>query len=224
MHPIIEMKDIVKTYGKGDAKLRVLDGISLAVEQGEFVAVLGPSGSGKSTLMNLLGLIDTYDSGQYRLDGVDMAKRSDAEYAAIRNRKLGFVFQKYNLIAKYTALQNVELPLLLRGERSRDARRKAQAMLEKVGLADRASHRPSQLSGGQQQRVAIARALVGDAALLLADEPTGNLDQKTGHDVMQTLSELHRGGNTIVLITHDHYVARHADRIVKVEDGKVLPA
>jgi putative ABC transport system ATP-binding protein len=224
MQPIIEMKDISKAYGKGEAKLQVLDGVSLTIEKGEFVAILGPSGSGKSTLMNLLGLIDTYDSGEYRLDGVEMGKRSDKEYATTRNRKIGFVFQKYNLIAKYTALQNVELPLLLKGEKRRDAKKKATAMLEKVGLADRASHRPSQLSGGQQQRVAIARALVNDASLLLADEPTGNLDQKTGTDVMQTLIDLHASGNTIVLITHDQYVARHANRILRVEDGKITPA
>jgi putative ABC transport system ATP-binding protein len=224
MQPIIEMKDISKSYGKGEARLQVLDGVSLTIEKGEFVAILGPSGSGKSTLMNLLGLIDTYDSGEYRLDGVEMGQRRDKEYATTRNRKIGFVFQKYNLIAKYTALQNVELPLLLKGEKSRDAKKKAAAMLEKVGLADRATHRPSQLSGGQQQRVAIARALVNDASLLLADEPTGNLDQKTGQDVMQTLIDLHRAGNTIVLITHDQYVARHASRILRVEDGKITPA
>ena len=222
MQPIIEMKGISKSYGKGESRLQVLDDVSLIIQPGEFVAVLGPSGSGKSTLMNLLGLIDSYDSGEYFLDGVEMTKRSDKEYAQIRNRKIGFVFQKYNLIAKYTALQNVELPLLLRGDRNRDAKRKAMAMLEKVGLADRATHRPSQLSGGQQQRVAIARALVNDASLLLADEPTGNLDQKTGQDVMQTLVDLHAGGNTIVLITHDQYVAQRASRIIRVEDGNIV--
>ncbi len=224
MQPIIDMKDIVKTYGKGESMIQVLDHATFTVQPGEFVAVLGPSGSGKSTLMNLLGLIDTYDSGEYFLDGVEMNQRTDKEYAAIRNRKIGFVFQKFNLIAKYTALQNVELPLLLKGERQRDARRKALEMLGRVGLSDRATHRPSQLSGGQQQRVAIARALVNDASLILADEPTGNLDQKTGHDVMQTLADLHGAGNTIVLITHDQYVAKHASRIVRVEDGKITPA
>ena len=223
MQPIIEMKDICKSYGKGESRLQVLNSVSLNVGQGEFVAVLGPSGSGKSTLMNLLGLIDTYDSGEYRLDGTEMSQRSDREYARIRNRKIGFVFQKYNLIAKYTALQNVALPLLLRGEKHKDAKRKAAEMLEKVGLSDRATHRPSQLSGGQQQRVAIARALVNNASLLLADEPTGNLDQKTGQDVMQTLTDLHAGGNTIVLITHDLYVAKHASRIIRVEDGNIVP-
>lgn len=222
MAEIIQMTNIFKAYGKGENKVKVLNDIILHVEQGEFVAILGPSGSGKTTLMNLIGLIDTIDSGSYILDGTDIKKQSENQYAKIRNEKIGFVFQKLNLISKYTALYNVALPLLLRGESYRNAKTKATEMLTKVGLSDRINHRPNQLSGGQQQRVAIARALVGDCSLLLADELTGALDQKTGNEVLDFIVELNKEGKTIVLITHDLNIASRANRIVKVEDGLVV--
>lgn len=221
MQPVIEIKNIYKTYGKEPDVVKVLNGVSLTVNPGEFVAILGPSGSGKSTLMNIIGLIDSYDTGDYFLDGIDIKKQTDNDYSKIRNQKIGFIFQKFNLISKYSALYNVGLPLLLRGESSKTAKNKAMETLTKVGLGDRAHHRPNELSGGQQQRVAIARALVGDSTLILADEPTGNLDQKTGADVIQTLLDLNHEGKTIVLITHDLNVASKAERIVHVEDGLV---
>ena len=221
---IIEMNNIYKSYGKGENRVEVLKGVSLTVEPGEFVAILGPSGSGKTTLMNLIGLIDTPDSGTYQIDGIDINHQSDRVYARIRNQKIGFVFQKFNLIAKYNALHNVALPLLLGGESNRSARRKAMATLERVGLGDRWHHRPNQLSGGQQQRVAIARALVGNCSLILADEPTGALDQKTGHDILSFFSELNQEGKTIVMITHDPNIAASARRIIHVEDGLILSA
>lgn len=224
MTPIIEMKDIYKSYGKGEGRVEVLKGVSLTVEPGEFVAILGPSGSGKTTLMNLIGLIDTIDSGTYSIDGVDIHRQSDHAYARIRNRKIGFVFQKFNLIAKYNALRNVELPLLLQGESSRAAKKRALATLERVGLGERWHHRPNQLSGGQQQRVAIARALVGNCPLILADEPTGALDSKTGQEILRFFQELNAEGKTIVMITHDPHIAAQAKRIIRVEDGLILSA
>lgn len=224
MQPIIEMKDIYKSYGKGDGQVQVLKGVSLTVEPGEFVAILGPSGSGKTTLMNLIGLIDTIDQGSYQIDGLDIHKQSDNMYAKIRNQKIGFVFQKFNLIAKYDALRNVELPLLLKGETRRSARVKALATLNRVGLGERWHHRPNQLSGGQQQRVAIARALVGECPLILADEPTGALDTKTGQEILRFFQELNDEGKTIVMITHDPHIAAQARRIIRVEDGLILPA
>lgn len=224
MTPIIEMKDIFKSYGKGEGRVEVLKGVSLTVEPGEFVAILGPSGSGKTTLMNLIGLIDTIDSGTYSIDGVDIHRQSDHTYARIRNRKIGFVFQKFNLIAKYNALRNVELPLLLQGESSRTAKKRALATLERVGLGERWHHRPNQLSGGQQQRVAIARALVGNCPLILADEPTGALDSKTGQEILRFFQDLNAEGKTIVMITHDPHIAAQAKRIIRVEDGLILSA
>lgn len=222
MQAIIEMKNIIKSYGKGDGKVNVLNGVSLKVNQGEFVSILGPSGSGKTTLMNLIGLIDTIDSGIYLLDGIDIQKQPDRVYAKLRNQKIGFVFQKFNLIAKYNALHNVALPLLLHGESNRDAKRKAMETLKRVGLGDRWHHKPNELSGGQQQRVAIARALVGNCSLILADEPTGALDQKTGHGVLDFFAELNREGKTVVMITHDPNIASKAQRIIRVEDGFVI--
>jgi putative ABC transport system ATP-binding protein len=222
MAAVIEMRNIVKTYGKEPYLVQALNDVSMTVEEGEFVAILGPSGSGKSTLMNIIGLIDSYDSGDYFLDGVDIKKQSEKTYSKIRNEKIGFVFQKFNLISKYTALHNVALPLLLRGSRIKDARSKAKETLAKVGLDDRMNHRPNQLSGGQQQRVAIARALVGDCSLILADEPTGNLDQKTGADVMEILTKLNAEGKTIVLITHDLNIASKAKRIIRFQDGSIV--
>lgn len=222
MEAVIEINHLYKTYGKEPNIVNALNDVSLTVERGEFVAVLGPSGSGKSTLMNIIGLIDNFNSGEYILDGIKIGKETEKLYAKIRNQKIGFIFQKFNLISKYTALHNVALPLLLRGEKSKDAKTRASQMLELVGLGERKNHRPNQLSGGQQQRVAIARALVGDSAIILADEPTGNLDKKTGEDIMNILLKLNEDGKTIVLITHDPHVAQKAGRIIRVEDGLIL--
>jgi putative ABC transport system ATP-binding protein len=224
MNPIIDMKDIHKSYGKGESRVEVLKGVSLRVEPGEFVAILGPSGSGKSTLMNLIGLIDTPDSGEYSIDGLDVLREPDRQHAKIRGQKIGFVFQRFNLIAKYDSLRNVAMPLLLQGVNHRTAQRQARATLERVDLGNRARHRPNQLSGGQQQRVAIARALVGGCPLILADEPTGSLDRKTGEDILQFFQELNQEGKTIVMITHDPGVASRATRIIRVEDGNIVSA
>jgi putative ABC transport system ATP-binding protein len=215
------MTNINKSYGKAENKVDVLKEVSLSVDQGEFVAILGPSGSGKTTLMNLIGLIDTIDNGDYFLDGVDIKEHSENNYAKIRNEKIGFVFQKFNLISKYTALYNVALPLLLRGGSYKLAKQKATETLTRVGLGDRIHHRPNQLSGGQQQRVAIARALVGECPLILADEPTGALDQKTGREVLSFIQKLNSEGKTIVMITHDENIASMAERIIYVEDGMI---
>lgn len=219
---IIELTDIVKYYGKGDNRVTALDGVSLTVAEGDFLAILGPSGSGKTTLMNIIGLIDTPDGGRYMLDGMDIKKQSENTFAKIRNQKIGFVFQKLNLIPKYTALYNVAMPILLQGKSYRAAKKTALKTLTRVGLGDRWHHRPTQLSGGQQQRVAIARALAADGSLILADEPTGALDQKTGTDVLDFMCELNREGKTIVMITHDPNVAARAKRVVRVEDGKIV--
>jgi putative ABC transport system ATP-binding protein len=219
--PVIRMTSINKSYGKAENKVDVLKEVSLTVDQGEFVAILGPSGSGKTTLMNLIGLIDTIDNGDYFLEGVNIKEHSEKNYARIRNEKIGFVFQKFNLISKYTALYNVALPLLLRGESYKMAKQKAAETLTRVGLGDRIHHRPNQLSGGQQQRVAIARALVGECPLILADEPTGALDQKTGKEVLTFIQKLNSEGKTIVMITHDESIAAKAKRIIYVEDGMI---
>jgi putative ABC transport system ATP-binding protein len=218
---VIEMTNIFKHYGKGENRITALNDVTLTVKQGEFLAILGPSGSGKTTLMNIIGLIDTLDDGKYLLDGLDIKKQSENAKAKIRNRKIGFVFPKLNLIPKYSALYNVAMPILLQGKSYRTAKRMAKETLARVGLADRWHHRPTQLSGGQQQRVAIARALVSAGSLILADEPTGALDQKTGADVLDFMNELNREGKTIVMITHDPKVAERARRIIRVEDGKI---
>lgn len=218
----IEMKDIVKTYGKNGNKVLALNGVSLTVETGEFVAILGPSGSGKSTLMNIIGLIDSADSGSYHLDALDISKAKERTFAKIRNEKIGFVFQKYNLIPKYTALYNVALPLLMNGKSFRYAKKHAIDMLEKVGLGDKLKKKPNELSGGQAQRVAIARALIGNCSIILADEPTGALDRKTGSDILDYMKELNDEGKTIIIITHDHNVANRAGRVIQVEDGKII--
>lgn len=218
---VIEMNDLCKAYGKGEARVDVLKHIHFQVQEGEFVAILGPSGSGKSTLMNIIGLIDTHDTGDYILSGENICNKTESEYTTIRGQKIGFIFQKFNLIPKYNALQNVALPLLVQGASYKEATSHAKELLEAVGLTDRMHHRPNQLSGGQQQRVAIARALVANADILLADEPTGALDQKTGKEVLGIFKSLSRQGKTIILITHDLKIAKHASRIAYIIDGEL---
>jgi len=218
------MKDVNKSYGSGEARVQALHNINFTVYQGEFVAILGPSGSGKSTLMNLIGLIDMMDDGHYWLAGENILDKTEDEYAAMRNRRLGFVFQRFNLIAKYTAERNVAQPLLLRGFKNKHAVLYARNLLAAMGLYDRLKYRPNQLSGGQQQRVAIARALVANPDIILADEPTGALDMHTGRDVMNIFTQLNRRGKTIILITHDMHVAKFAKRIVHIEDGRLREA
>jgi putative ABC transport system ATP-binding protein len=218
----IDVRDIHKTYENGPLKVPVLHGITFAIDRGEYVAIMGPSGSGKSTLMNLIGCLDRPTSGTYILDGVDVSKLDDNALAELRLRKLGFVFQGFNLLARADALNNVALPLFYAGIPARRRRPLAQRALEDVGLGDRGHHLPSQLSGGQQQRVAIARALINDPAVLLADEPTGNLDSRTSEDLMALFSKLHESGRTIVMVTHDANIARNANRVIRLLDGLVV--
>lgn len=217
--PIIEMKDITKTYHIGGEEVHALDHATLTIREGEFVAIIGPSGSGKSTLMNIMGCLDVADSGEYLLDGQAIEKYSDDELAKIRNRKIGFVFQNFNLLSRMTAQENIELPLIYQGVSANERRARAQAAIERVGLSDRAKHKPTELSGGQQQRVAVARALATKPSLILADEPTGNLDSRTGNDIMKLFCELNEAGNTIVLITHSEKVAAQAQRRIRIMDG-----
>ena len=219
--PIIAMRGITKVYSIGGEEVRALDDASLTIREGEFVAIIGPSGSGKSTLMNIIGCLDVADSGEYLLDGQAIEQYSDDELARIRNRKIGFVFQSFNLLTRMTALENVALPLVYQGVGMGERKERALAALERVGLKERAWHRPNELSGGQQQRVAIARALATRPSLLLADEPTGNLDSRTGEEIMSLFHELHAAGNTIVLITHSERVARQALRRIRIMDGRV---
>jgi putative ABC transport system ATP-binding protein len=218
---LIDIRDITKVYVMGEEKVQALAGVSLGVERGEYVAIMGPSGSGKSTLMNLIGCLDTPSSGSYVLNGREVARMTDDELAAIRNQEIGFVFQTFNLLPRTSALQQVELPLVYAGLPRKDRRERAVQALKAVGLADRMNHTPNELSGGQRQRVAIARALINDPSILLADEPTGNLDSQTGQEIMTLFDELNGRGNTIVLVTHEEDIAAHARRIVRLLDGKI---
>lgn len=219
MESIVDLRDIEKSYTMGSEKIHVLKKVSLSVKRGDYLAILGASGSGKSTLMNIMGCMDTPDTGSYLLGGADVLKYSDQELTSLRNRKIGFIFQKYHLIPQYTILQNVILPLLVQGKGRREATQTAEKYIRMVGLWDRISHKPNALSGGQQQRVAIARALVATPDLLLADEPTGALDSQTGQEILTLFRELNDMGNTIIMITHDLNVAQHSKRIVHLNDG-----
>ena len=218
---MIELRDIEKAYGNGAASTSVLKGISFRVEEGEYVAVMGTSGTGKSTLMNILGCLDRPTGGHYRLDDTDVVTLDDEELSRLRNRKVGFVFQQFNLLERATALRNVTLPLIYADPYPADAQERGERSLTTVGLADRMQYKPGELSGGQQQRVAIARALINDPEMILADEPTGNLDRRSGLEVLAVFQRLHRQGRTILLVTHDQAVAEHADRIVVLKDGRV---
>jgi putative ABC transport system ATP-binding protein len=221
MRPIIETKDLTKTFGSNGVAVHALRGIDLTVERGEFLALIGPSGSGKSTLMAILGCLDKPTSGSYTFDGERVEGLSNAELARIRNHKIGFVFQMYNLLPKASVLRNVELPMLYAGVGRKERRRRATELLERVGIPEKAKSLPSALSGGQRQRVAVARALANEPAMLLADEPTGALDSKTGHEVLELFTELHRQGNTILIVTHDLSIAALASRQVEIHDGRV---
>ena len=218
---MIRIEDLYKIYQMGDTEVRALDGVSLNIKAHEFVAIIGPSGSGKSTLMNMIGCLDTPTSGRYYLNGQDVSDLTDDEQATIRNRTIGFIFQQYNLLPKLNARENVELPLIYRGIGADERHEMAMYALERVGMAERSEHMPKELSGGQQQRVSIARALAGKPPLILADEPTGALDSKTGAELMTMLKELHGEGYTIVLITHDSNIARQAKRVIRIQDGKI---
>jgi putative ABC transport system ATP-binding protein len=219
--PIIEIEGAWKTYPMGTQVVHALRGLSVEIERGEYVAIMGPSGSGKSTLMNVIGCLDTPTKGRYVLDGEDVSRLSDNALADVRNRRIGFVFQTFNLLPRQTCLQNVELPLVYAGVPGRERRRRAAEALESVGLGDRMTHRPNELSGGQRQRVAVARALVNHPAILLADEPTGNLDTATSQEIMRLFEQLYRRGHTLLVVTHEHDIAHHARRIVHLRDGVV---
>jgi putative ABC transport system ATP-binding protein len=219
--PLIETKNIWKTYEMGSVQVHALRGVSITINKGDYVAIMGPSGSGKSTLMNLIGCLDTPSQGEYFFNDRLVSTMDDDELAVIRNREIGFVFQTFNLLARATALHNVELPLIYNGTPRADRERNAKKALAIVDLADRMTHRPNELSGGQRQRVALARALVNQPALLLADEPTGNLDTKTGLEIMQLFSDLHHKGNTIIVVTHDPEIACYTDRILHIRDGLI---
>ena len=216
---LIELQNIQKIYDVGTTQVAALGGISVNIEHNEYLAIMGPSGSGKSTLMNIIGCLDTPSRGSYNFAGEEVGSMNDDQLAEIRNREIGFVFQTFNLLPRATALHNVELPLIYNGTSSAERKRKAQGALERVGLKDRMTHRPNELSGGQRQRVAIARALVNTPKIILADEPTGNLDSRTGREIMEIFEELHRQGNTIILVTHEEDIAEHSSRIIRLRDG-----
>jgi putative ABC transport system ATP-binding protein len=217
--PLIQLRGLRKVYGAGDLAVEALRGIDLDIHRGEYLAVMGPSGSGKSTLMHILGLLDSPTSGSYVLDGDEVSTLSKRRLAALRNRSIGFIFQNFNLLPRASLARNVELPLLYAGVARSDRRARASRALEQVGLVDRGRHRPNQLSGGQRQRAAIARALVTDPFVIMADEPTGNLDQNTGHEILEVFDELHRKGQTLIVVTHDPAVARRAERTIHIVDG-----
>lgn len=218
---VIRIENVTKEYKMGEETVRALRGVSLSIHRNEYVAIMGPSGSGKSTMMNLLGCLDTPTSGRYEFNGKDVATMEDDELAEIRNKEIGFVFQTFNLLPRSTALQNVELPLVYAGVPSDERRRRAIAALQSVGLGDRLNHKPNELSGGQRQRVAIARALVNNPSIILADEPTGNLDTKTSAEIMTIFETLYEQGNTIIVVTHEEDIARHARRIIRLRDGLI---
>ncbi len=220
-HPIIEIKDIIRNFPLGTETVFVLKGINLTINKGEYVALMGPSGSGKSTLMNILGCLDTPTAGSYVLNGKDVSKMSDNELAEIRNKEIGFVFQTFNLMPRTTALDNVALPLVYAGKNKKERHQRASQVLEQVGLGDRMDHRPNQLSGGQRQRVAVGRALVNHPSIILADEPTGNLDSKTSVEIMNLFNDIHAQGNTVILVTHEEDIARFAHRIIRLKDGLI---
>ena len=220
---MIQTENLTKVYQMGDDEVRALNGASFTIEKGEMLAIMGPSGSGKSTLMSIIGCLDVPTSGKYTLDGVSVENMEDSKLAEIRGRKIGFVFQQFNLLARTSALENVMLPLTYAGIAGKEREKRAMEALDRVGLADRTHHAPNELSGGQQQRVAIARAIVNQPAILLADEPTGALDSKTGVEIMELFQNLHKDqGQTVILVTHDSYVARHTDRIIKLSDGHII--
>lgn len=221
MHEVIKIQNLTRFYTIGEETVRALNGINLVIQKNEYVALMGPSGSGKSTLMNIIGCLDTPSSGEYFLNGPNVAQLSDSELAAIRNKEIGFVFQTFNLLPRLTALQNVALPLVYAGIPEAERLKKAKEVLEQVGLGNRMTHKPNELSGGQRQRVAVARALVNHPSIILADEPTGNLDTKTSDEIMQLLDIIHEAGNTIVLVTHEEDIALRAKRVVRMRDGIV---
>ena len=221
MSEIISLEKIVKNYKVGTQIIRALRGIDLTIEKGEYLAIMGASGSGKSTLMNIIGCLDTPTSGKYVLSSIDVSKQNDDNLAEVRNKEIGFVFQTFNLLPRYTAKENVMLPLIYSGVNKQMRKERAEEVLENVGLADRWDHRPNELSGGQRQRVAVARALVNNPSIILADEPTGNLDSKTSIDIMKLISEIHQKGNTIILVTHEQDIAENANRIIKLKDGMI---
>jgi len=218
---LIQLENISKVYDIGAVRVEALRSVNLSIAKNEYVAIMGPSGSGKSTLMNILGCLDTPSNGMYRLNNNNVSEMDDDQLAEIRNREIGFVFQTFNLLPRANALHNVELPLIYNGSPSQQRKKMAMEALEKVGLADRMHHKPNELSGGQRQRVAIARALVNNPSIILADEPTGNLDSKTGDEIMEIFEHLHEQGNTIILVTHEEYIAEHSDRIIRLRDGLV---
>lgn len=218
---IIEASELRKTYQVGEVQVHALDGLNVRIEKGAYIALMGPSGSGKSTLMNVLGCLDTPTSGEYVLNGNDVSSLSDDELAEIRNKEIGFVFQTFNLLPRYTALENVALPMIYAGVPKVERLQRAERVLKKVGLCDRMDHRPNELSGGQRQRVAVARALVMNPSIILADEPTGNLDSVTSDGIMELFSEINKDGNTVIVVTHEEDIAAHAERVIRLKDGKI---